>query len=347
MRLNALLGISILMLCLAPSALGQRTELKLGDPAPGLDIETWINGQETSIENGYTYIVLFFSTEDTAIDRIVIALNKVYENNRSEGLLVLGITDDDEDVARPYVQRKGELMTFTVGIDRRSSTNRSWIGASGIEKTPAVFLIDKRGLIQYMGDPLSPEFPDVLKLVVEQRYDAKLYEQAKPALQAIKTARRMRNWRMCLKYIDDLIDTDQYAFAPKVLEKFEVLLVDMNEPDRAYEYAREMMTKYADDPELLIWFAEKIVDDPVIPREKRDLDVALEMIKTAAPQIDPNDPDRYAAEAKVHFHRGEYMEAVQQQRKAYLISPPKRKPAFERVLRSYMEAARQERAAGP
>ncbi len=337
-RFNPVFAALVILSC-SVSAHAQRESLELGDQAPGLDVEVWL-GPEVSIQNGFTYVVLFFSTQDSRIEQTFNMLSKLYEANKSEGLNVFAVADEEEDVVRNYVQRLGDFANFPVAVDRRGSSSRNWIGASELEKTPAVFLVDKRGILQYIGDPLAQDFGDILELVVTKRYDAKLYKQADPAIKAMKTARRMRNWRMCLKYLDDLIDTDNYAFAPKVLDKFEVLLVDMGEKERAYEYAREVMVKYATDFELLYWLAEKIVEDSKIPDDKRDLDVALELVQIAAPQIDANDPDRYSTIAKVHFHRGEFREAVQMQRKAYLTSPPLRKENFEKVLRTYMEQAR-------
>jgi len=325
----------------------QYNDLSLGDAAPGLDIEQWLNGSEVTIEDGRTYVVLFFSIEGNDSVRAISILHKLGGAMAGEPFRIIGVTEADAKAVEQFALRHGGGASFPFAVDRRGSTKRNWYNAASLEIMPAAFIVDKRGRIQYMGDPLDDEFLEVLELVLTKRYDANLYEQAEPVFQAIKRSREMRNWRQCLRYLDDLIKTDKYAFAPQVLEKFEVLLVDMNEPERAYEYVGQVMNEYADDPELMLWLAEKIVDDPRIPDEHRNLDVALALVQQAQPQLAQNEPDRFAAEAKVRFHRGEYQQAVRLQRKAYFAAPVPQKERYRKVLTTYMEDARRHRAETP
>lgn len=331
---------ALLLVC--DTALAQRNNLELGDAAPGLDIEAWFNGQEVAIQDHHTYVVVFFSTSDSKSERVITQLSKMGGAMAGEPFQIIGVTDDEASAVERFAQKLGDQLTFPLAVDRRGSTKRSWFNAASMESVPAVFIVDKRGRIQYMGDPFDDEFLEVLELVLTKRYDANLYKQAQAQMQAIKRSRQMRNWRQCLRYLDDLIKVDKYAFAPMALDKFEILLVDMNEPERAYEYAKQVRMDYADDPELLMWLAEKIVEDPKIPDEQRELDLALELVQAAQPMFAEQEPERYAMEAKVRFHRGEYEQAVRLQRKAYFVAPVPQKDHYRRLLTEYMSAARRQ-----
>ena len=61
MRLTSVLAV-VVVFALAGTALGQRQKLSVGDQAPGLDIETWVKGDEVSIKAGKVYVVEFWAT---------------------------------------------------------------------------------------------------------------------------------------------------------------------------------------------------------------------------------------------------------------------------------------------
>ena len=61
MRLGNLLCVA-LCLALTSVAVAQRKQLSVGDPAPGLDIDMWVKGEEVSIESGKVYVIDFWAT---------------------------------------------------------------------------------------------------------------------------------------------------------------------------------------------------------------------------------------------------------------------------------------------
>ena len=156
----------------------------------------------------------------------------------------------------------------------------------------------------------------------------------------IKSARRIKNWRMAFKTIDDVVKEEPHTFAFLNLDRFEIMIADQDDPKAAYEFARKLITDYGDDAPLLAALATKIATDPIIPADKRDYDLAMDAAKVAAAQSSRQDPGRYSVPALVHFHAGRTDEAIRLQKKAYFVAHPKDKPNAKRVLEQYKEASR-------
>ncbi len=334
----------VIGLAITTSTYSAEGDLRVGSVAPGLDIEKWINSGEITIQNGKVYLIMFFSFDDRRMSKLIAALQERHEYLAQEGLIAVGITSEEVEVVEDQLERrKREKLTFPIAVDRRQSTSRAWLDAAGRE-APTFFLVGKRGRIQYIGDFSDDEIDEIMPQVLEGRYDAILYEQAKPMIRAAENARKVRNWRMCYKHYDDVIKVDTFVFALYTLEKYEIMLMDQDDPEAASKYAQTLVTEYADDPAFLADFSEKIATDPEISDAKRNLEFAMQLAELAAKQIDPQDPDRYALLALIHYHSGQYQQAIQLQKKAYFTAHPEEKEHYKRTLRNYQEAAQRESA---
>ncbi|MBT8484364.1 MAG: TlpA family protein disulfide reductase [Phycisphaerales bacterium] len=337
MRLRSPLAV-LLTLALTATAFAQRRDLSVGDAAPGLNIEQWVKGPETTIENGRTYVVYFWATHCTECVKAMPVLTGL-QDRYGDRLTIIGISTEESEVVERFVTSQGSNMNIVVAADRRRGTERAWMGAADVDDMPAVFIVDHRGQVQFIGSPLEERFTSVLPLVLSKRYDARLFEQAQPMIDAARGARKVRNWRMCFKMLDDIIKVDPTVFGLYTLEKLEIMLVDMNDATQASVYANEILERYADDAGVLAALAEMIVTSPKIPDDKRDLDLAMRAAEAAAKVSDRNDPTGYSVQALVHYHAGRMDKAISLQRKAYFIARPEDKPGFKRVLKSYQEAA--------
>lgn len=346
MRLHTLLA-AALCLILIPATLGQSrrwetVRFKTSGEAPGLDIEEWIKGEEVTLQAGRTYIVFFWKMNDQLSRMAFDPLTELQELRGDEGLTVIAITNDEIDDVRRFVRSHDKEMGFTVAIDRRDSTQRAWKAAidSQEDVTGMSFVVDKKGTIQIFGHPMAAEYEEYLVRIIRGRFDATLEVEAEPRLKAARGARKTKTWRMAFRHYDEVIDLDPQVFAETALERFEMMLVDMEDRQEAYKYAREklMGEHFTEDPGALAMLAEKIATDPKIPREARDLDVALDVAKAMMQLKSDRDPEACATMALVRYHRGELEEAVRLQKRAYFMARPKRKPDFKRVLEAYQEA---------
>lgn len=334
------------ILALAGAASAQET-LKVGSPAPGLDIKSWVKGEQTSLQAGNVYVVEFWATWCGPCRASIPHLTELQKAYGDEGLTIIGVSTDDQktvDKVPGFVRSQGDKMSYTVAIDREGATQRAWMAAANKQGIPCAFVVDRKGKIAWIGNPhpqANEGFDETLKQVMSGRFDPKLQKQAQPALDAARSARKMRNWLLASKHYDEIVAMDANVFAAVGLEKFEMQLVDMDDRAKAYDYARNnlMGQTFASDGGALQMLAEKIAADPKIDQPKRDLDLALEAAEAARRINGMNDAKSLAVLAKVRYARGEVDQAVELQKQAYFSAAPKSKPEYKRVLASYQEAA--------
>lgn len=344
-------GIPLLLLCLVVSlcaapARAQSQKLRLGDPAPGIDLSAWINGEETRLSEGSVYVVVFWSATDGRSERIMRPLTELQEKYAPD-LTVLAIAAEDAGAARAFLLRNKDRMKFVVGVDRDRTTWRAWMEASERSRMPMAFIVDRAGKIQFIGDPSESEFEDVLGRVVAGRYDTQLFRSAQGAINAARQARRVKNWRLATQHYTQLLGTDRTVFAEFALEQFEMILLDMDQTAAAYAMAKAFIDEeYSGDARFLMDLALRIAGDPRIPEEKRDFTVAFRAAGAAAELLPADDPRRLSTLAAVNYHAGKVAEAITLQRSAWRLARPELKERLRRDLEMYQAAQRRSEGAG-
>lgn len=340
MRIQRSLIALLTLAVVSSAAMGQMVNLHVGDRAPGLDVAKWVKGEETKIEEGTVYIVEFWATWCLPCRKSIPHLTAIQKEYEDQGLRVIGVSTEDEKTVANFVRTQGSKMDYTVVVDKFSSTDRAWLKSAGENGIPTAFVVDRQGKIQFIGSPFDEDFDTVIDLVVRGRYDAKLMEQARPHLKAADTARKVKNWQLATKHLQDIYALDNHVFAALLLEQFEMMLVDQKDSKSAYLFAEILIADRGPaDPEMMSWLARKIVTDPKIAAEDRNFDVAMKAAKVSMEYAKPDNPAPRSTLAVVHFHKGEVDQAVALQTEAWMIAPPKMKADYRRVLDSYQKAA--------
>ena len=117
---------AVLITCmmLVSAAGAQQKKLAVGDAAPGLDIESWVSGSETSIQNGTAYVVMFFQSTSAPARRGMSVINDGYKDFHDAGLEVIAISWEEPDVVKRFVAGMRETLSITIAADRREGTRR-------------------------------------------------------------------------------------------------------------------------------------------------------------------------------------------------------------------------------
>ncbi len=348
---SAVLGLSALLLSSSATA-ADREPLSLGDPTPALDVGEWVEGEAVTIGEENVYVVLFWQSTsgtgamDKETSKSIARLRSLLELYGERGLTVIVISPDSAESLAGAVRPTAGLH---LASDRRSSTHRAWVRKAGVTDLPVAFIVG-RGKIMHIGRPRAPDFINILTQVMTGRYDPQLQDQVQPKLDSARRARKVKNWRMATKLYDEVIATDPTVFAIIALERFEMMLVDMDDRAPAYEYAREELIEqmFDSDAGALQMLAITITEDPELTAEQRDFDVAIDAALRALELEGRRNPNALSCAAGVHFHRGETDEAIKLQTQAYFTAKPDQKPAYKRLLAGYRKAATRSHAApGP
>jgi thiol-disulfide isomerase/thioredoxin len=162
---------------------GQTGLLMVGDDAPELTIEKWVQGGGFArLEMGKVYVIDMWATWCVPCIAGMPRLSRLQQKYRDAGLVVVGVTNEDgygntyERVAG-FVRKKGPVIGYAVAW-APASTNKEnlrgifvhpWMQAIGSMNLPTAFIVDRNGKIAYIGDPSTIDEP--LDDIIHGRHD--------------------------------------------------------------------------------------------------------------------------------------------------------------------------------
>jgi thiol-disulfide isomerase/thioredoxin len=307
-------------------------ELKVGDKAPAVEVEEWIQG-ETTVGAGKPYVVEFWATWCGPCRQSIPHLNELYKKYKGKGLSIIGVSDEVKAVekVRSFVRGKGDGMSYSVAID--GGVKRNFFDAAGQKGIPSAFIVANDNSIAFIGHPMDPKFEEILAKVVAGRYSPTLMKKAAPKLAAAERAAKVRNYGDAYQHMDDVIELDNTVFVQVALDKYRLMASEQNDSAAADLWALEMLEMYSDDAGALAMIAELTAADP--DEETRNLKVARQAADAMIKKSGTRDPDALSISAMVAFHDGDPDRAIREQMQAWMTAHPDMKPEFKRNLDIY------------
>lgn len=308
-------------------------DLKVGDAAPEVKIDEWIQG-ETTVGEGKPYVVEFWATWCGPCKVAIPHMNELYKKYKDDGLTVIGVSDEKNAVGKvkDFVRQQGDRMTYSVAID--GGVKNDWFAAAGQKGIPCAFIVDDSNHIAFIGHPMDPQFEDILGKVMEGRYNPKLEKQAAPKLDAADRAARVKNWSDVYRHLDEVIELDSRVFLSTSLRKYRIMACDAGDAAGAKAWGEEMLTVYASDAGALEAMAELTAADPT--ECLHDLELARAAADRLLALEGERDPDALATSALVAWHAGDKDRASREQQMAWMLVQPNRKEVFKRNLDLYL-----------
>lgn len=158
--------------------------LELGDPAPPVTVESWAKGETVTLEaaRGQQIVVVEFWATWCGPCRVSIPhLTKLQQQFGDKGVRIVGLTDEKEDVVKPFVDDMGPKMDYSVGIDTSDKSKKAYMTPFKVSGIPHAFVVDKEGRLVWHGHP-SDGLDIVLQNVIDGTHDLeKAKRQAKVA----------------------------------------------------------------------------------------------------------------------------------------------------------------------
>ena len=295
--------------------------LMVGDPAPPLEVETWINGPELrAFEPGTVYVLELWATWCLPCREVMPQLAELQARYADRRVQLIGVNvRDDPTRVEPFLTRAHdgatgrELMPYPIAIEAkgpdsegRGASRPGKVSARWLERgcqwgLPSSFIVDRSGRVAWVGHPSVIELP--LEMIARGTWDIR--ERA--AIHAAEIGARPQ------------------------LAEFKRLMLNW-EYDQAYRLGRELAEgAFSHNPLELNAMAWRIVDPDLRPRQQ-DLDLALAAARRAAELTLRRDAAVLHTLATVHAQRGELDQAVAVLEEASALASSSAREVIEQEL---------------
>lgn len=298
MRPNAVASLLLAASTLALSA------AELGMAAPELTIASWAKGGPVDLKSardkGVT-VVEFWATWCPPCRATIPHLSQLQARFKDQGVTFVGISDETPAKVKPFVEKMGDQMAYTVAIDDSRKTTAAYMEAFGVNGIPHAFIVDKQGRIAWHGHPMAG-LDKTLEAIVSGKYD-------------IESAQRG-------------------ARAEKTMREYFELVADGQHSPKSKDLGEAVLRDAAESPELMNQFAWILLTHPRL--KNPDHELAARAAKSAFDRTEGKDASILDTYARSQFLSGKTKEAIELQKKAIeLCAEPEMKPKLEKSLKEY------------
>jgi len=168
--------------CSAYPQSGKTGALSIGNRAPSITAFQWIKGNPIDhFENGRVYVVEFGATWcvpcAAAIPKLTALAEKYKDDVTVISMFVMERNNDPSDAVNgyvnkveKYVRKRWESIGYHVGVDNpQKSMENMWLRAAGKNGVPYTFVVDKNGMIAWIGSSMS-SLDSVVTEVISKDY---------------------------------------------------------------------------------------------------------------------------------------------------------------------------------
>lgn len=267
------------------AGLGLIQAANLGDPAPEIQIETWIKGKPVQIEKGNIYVVEFWATWCAPCRTTIPHLTELQEKFENRGVVFIGITSEAVSTVKPFVEKMGQKMDYHVAIDQDRKTSRGYMEAFGVRGIPHAFVVDKEGKIAWHGHPMS-DLENILTRLTSGSYNMQ--------------------------------DRKKMEAAENLMPVYFHLVSKTDEEDLAEEVGNRILKYAGDNPPFLDRMAWAIVSNP--ETRKEGLPFAEKAIEKAYQATEGENFSILDTYARIMESKGNYAKAVELGEKAVKLA---------------------------
>ena len=149
------------LLAMASILPAQSATLKVGDPAPALDVEHWLKGDAvTTFQPGQCYVVEFWATWCPPCKDSMPHLSDL-QDELGDKIVIIGLSDEEHGVAKKFLDDPAwaAKTRYTLGTDPDHSVYGAYMDAANQKGIPTSFLVNGEGIIAWIGHPAGMNRP--------------------------------------------------------------------------------------------------------------------------------------------------------------------------------------------
>jgi len=327
--------------------------LTVGDPAPALQVSKWAQGEAVEkFVPGQAYIVEFWATWCGPCRYSIPHVNDLHQKYKDRGLTVIGqdVWERKIEGVAPFLKKMSDRMTYRIALDLVPEGEKTpgkmadtWMRASGQDGIPSAFLVDKKGLIAWVGHPMELKasmIEQVLAGTFDLKQSAAEHEKelaARSQLRALSgqlgLSLRSNDMAKAETVVDAMLKLESESGRNGLTPLRIKLLASKGQSQAAQKLAAEVSAATQDDGLLQMMIARELATNP----DLKDLDLALtEKIANRANAITKSsEPAVLDLLARVNFMAGKKDQAIAFEEKAVNEAEGQMKPHLQKSLDSY------------
>jgi thiol-disulfide isomerase/thioredoxin len=333
------IGVLVALLTGVGLSTARAGSLGVGDPAPKLDVKSFVKGEAVrDFEPGKLYVVEFWATWCGPCKTSIPHLTELQKKHPEITFIGVSAFEHNQDAVKPFVDRMGDKMAYRVAIDSvpkdakgsEGAMAKSWMLAASQSGIPTAFVVDKEGKIAWIGHPGSMEEP--LEKIASGSWDLKAAAQEFRE----STENQKKLGELEDKFADAMRSGDPkkiVAAVDEIVAKMPALeancagpkltaLIKLDEQAKALEYAQKLsksaLGKTAVGLNELAW---AIVDPHAgIKPGAKLIQFAVETARRADLMAEKKDAGIADTLAKAYFDSGDVTKAVENQERAVRLA---------------------------
>jgi thiol-disulfide isomerase/thioredoxin len=316
--------------------------LGVGDPAPKLDVKSFVKGDVVrGLEPGKLYVVEFWATWCGPCKTSIPHLTELQKKHPEITFIGVSVFEKSQDAVKPFVDEMGDKMAYRVAIDSvpkdakesEGAMAKTWMQAASQDGIPTAFIINKEAKIAWIGHPGSMDEPlekiasgswDLKTAAEEFRKAADDQQKSEKLDGKLEVAMRSGDFKKIVAAVDEIVTAmpSREGDFENVSGKKLAALIKLEEQDKALEYAQKLsksdLGKSADGLNELAW---AIVDpDAGLKPGAKLVQFAVETARRADEMAEGKDAGIADTLAKAYFDSGDVAKAVENQERAVRLA---------------------------
>jgi thiol-disulfide isomerase/thioredoxin len=320
--------------------------LKVGDPAPKLQLGKWLKGEPiAALEPGKVYVIECWATWCGPCIASMPHVTKMQAKYKDKGVVVIGVDVWERDAAapEPFVKKMGDKMGYVVATDdvqpgEGGKMATTWLKAAGRNGIPCSFLVDRKGVIAWIGHPMQMERP--LGKLAEDKFDpaeeAKFASQMDALNYEFSEALKAKDNDKALAALDRLA-----AQNPAMAGQYGVMRMSLLVKKGDYAAANAAAATIADDKEAedttRASAAYTLLNAP--DADRVDVKLALTLAKRAYESAGKDNWQYQSLLAKAYAANKQFDKAVELETQAVEHAPAQIKTREQAALDEYKQKA--------